>query len=367
LLKFVVTLCLAAAISICTVDCASAVTIQLDYSYDTNNFFNTQLKRDLMQAAADTIASRLTDQLTAIVPGGANTWNEKFFSPATGGVVTIPNASIAANTMLVYVGGRDLGGGGTLGQGGNGYYSDAFGDAAFISSLSRGQGNVSGGSATDYGVWGGSVTFNTNPATLFSFSNQTPTNATYDFFSVAIHELGHVLGIGTADSWSKQVGGGAFSGPHAKAANGGVNVPLTPDKGHWLAGTLSDGRFAAMGSALYYNTRTGFTSLDFAGLADIGWSVAPLGIPGDVNHDGIVDIQDITSVANHWLTPSPYGDANRDYTADIQDLTVVANHWLQTSGGGGSLAIVPEPATVVSLMTSAAMAAVVLRKGRRRG
>jgi hypothetical protein len=254
-----------------------------------------------------------------------------------------------------------------LGQGGNGSYNGASGDAAFISSLSRGQGNVSGPSASDYGVWGGSLTFNTNPATQFSFSNQTPTNATYDFFSVAIHELGHVLGIGTADSWSNQAGSGSFSGPHAKAANGGVNVPLTGDKGHWLGGTMSDGRYAAMDAALYYNTRTGFTSLDFAGLADIGWNVAPLGISGDVNHDGVVDIQDITSVANHWLTPSPYGDANHDYTADIQDLTVIANHWLQTSGGGGSLAVVPEPATIGSLMIGAIMAAMALRRGRRRG
>jgi hypothetical protein len=366
-LKFFFSLFLAAAIAICGIDCASAVTIQLDYSYDTNNFFNTQLKKDLMQAAADTIAVRLTDPLTAIVPGGVNTWTEKFYSPADGSVVSIQNPTIPANTLIVYVGGRDFGGGGVLGQGGNGFYSAAFGDAAFVSSLSRGQGVVSGGSANDYGVWGGSLTFNSNPAALLNFSNQPPTNATYDFFSVALHELGHVLGIGTADSWLNQSTTGAFVGPQSKAANGGVNVPLTSDRGHWLSGTMSDGRYAAMGSALFYNTRTGFTSLDFAGLADVGWTVAPLGILGDVNHDGVVNIQDITSVANHWQTPSPFGDANHDYTADIQDLTVIANHWLQTGGGGGSLAVVPEPATMVSLAAGAViMAGIALRNGRRR-
>jgi hypothetical protein len=31
---------------------ASALTIQIDYSYDTNSFFNTQAKKDAMEAVA---------------------------------------------------------------------------------------------------------------------------------------------------------------------------------------------------------------------------------------------------------------------------------------------------------------------------
>lgn len=60
-------------------------------------------------------------------------------------------------------------------------------------------------------------------------------------------------------------------------------------------------------------------------------------LPGDVNQDGVVDIQDLTSVANHWLGAGPTGDVNADGAVDIQDLTALANHWLQTlpAGGGG--------------------------------
>ena len=47
-----------------------AVTFQIDYSLDTNNFFNTQAKRDLLQTAANTIGQRLSDDLSAIIPGG---------------------------------------------------------------------------------------------------------------------------------------------------------------------------------------------------------------------------------------------------------------------------------------------------------
>jgi len=77
-------------------------------------------------------------------------------------------------------------------------------------------------------------------------------------------------------------------------------------------------------------------------------------VPGDVNGDGVVDIQDVTLTANHWLKAGAYliGDANHDNNVDIQDLTLIANHWLQTGGGGASAAVtaVPEPGTWVLCM-----------------
>jgi hypothetical protein len=43
----ILALCLFAAAS-----SASALTIQIDYTYDTNNFFNTQVKKDAIEAVA---------------------------------------------------------------------------------------------------------------------------------------------------------------------------------------------------------------------------------------------------------------------------------------------------------------------------
>jgi hypothetical protein len=56
---------------------------------DTNNFFDTQAKKDLLQTAADSLANRLADHLLAITPGPSgfgfdNTWDAIFDNPATG-------------------------------------------------------------------------------------------------------------------------------------------------------------------------------------------------------------------------------------------------------------------------------------------
>lgn len=96
--------------------------------------------------------------------------------------------------------------------------------------------------------------------------------------------------------------------------------------------------------------------------------------PGDVNFDGVVDIQDITLMANHWLqsdqsTVNPGlvpGDANGDGIVDIQDITLSANNWLHTSpglGGGGGVATVPEP-TSIALAAMAALGLICFTRRR---
>jgi hypothetical protein len=96
------------------------------------------------------------------------------------------------------------------------------------------------------------------------------------------------------------------------------------------------------------------------------WAKADLTVPGDVNNDGRVDIQDITLVANHWLQAQPpadnkylpIGDANYDGRVDIQDITLIANHWLQTADAGGAAATpAPEPATAALAAIGVAIAA----------
>ena len=81
-------------------------------------------------------------------------------------------------------------------------------------------------------------------------------------------------------------------------------------------------------------------------------SVIPIG-PGDVNYDGIVNGQDISLAASHWLqTGSPVpGDANGDGIVNGQDIALMASNWLQGvngSGGGGSSAV-PEPSSIARI------------------
>ena len=72
---------------------------------------------------------------------------------------------------------------------------------------------------------------------------------------------------------------------------------------------------------------------------------------GDANDNGIVDIQDLTVIANNWQKIRnnwATGDLNLDGLVDIQDFTIVANNWQQTS----PLSLVPDPDTLPSLTFS---------------
>jgi surface-anchored protein len=93
-------------------------------------------------------------------------------------------------------------------------------------------------------------------------------------------------------------------------------------------------------------------------------------IPGDVNHDGIVNGQDIALSSSAWLNTGNLvpGDANGDGIVNGQDVALISANWLATFADGASdvsasVAHVPEPATaglaVVGILV------LVLRERRR--
>jgi hypothetical protein len=254
--------------------------ITIDYSFDANNFFDSQVKKDLMQLAADSIASRLTDSLLAIEPGPSglgfdNTWTASFTHPATGDEGTVIDLMVPSDTLILFVGGRNLAGS-TIGFGGPGGY-DSSGTNEFLEAIAaRGQDGSLLSPATDFGPWGGSITFDSDTNWFFGESIEGIGAAQSDFLSVAQHEVGHVLGMGTSAAWGTYVVGSNFTGPASMNANDGNAVVLNSDLSHWSQGTQSDGREATMTPAILNGTRGLFTNLDFAGLDDIGWDIAAL-------------------------------------------------------------------------------------------
>jgi len=125
-----------------------------------------------------------------------------------------------------------------------------------------------------------------NAATLDSFwhfdHTTTPASGKYDFYSVALHEILHTLGVGLSDTWDDQVSGSTnWTGSEASSVNGTGNGLIESGSGHIANGTmsvrLSDGEIqqAAMAPSLNQGERRYLTELDSAILVDLGYTTVP--------------------------------------------------------------------------------------------
>lgn len=245
---------------------------RIDYSLDTSGFFGDPARRNLLQLAADTVVGVLGDSLAAIVPGGGNTWTAVLSHPASGAVHQLTDLTIAKDELLLFAGARALSAS-SLGLGGFGGFS-SFGSAAFNETVqTRGQVGAKGASPTDFATWGGSIAFDTTANWYFGTSTTGLPADRNDFLTVAMHEIAHVLGFGTAPSWMRLVSAGTFTGPRSVAAfDGSGNVPLS-DSGHWAVDTEDVGRETLMDPDITVGTRKFLTPLDVAGLDDLGWDL----------------------------------------------------------------------------------------------
>ena len=248
-----------------------SLTVQFDYSFDTSGFFNDPTRRSELQAAADALTARIGTTLAAIAPdaGIGNNWTLTTFNPADptnhNADISITNRSVASGTIVIYVGAETGLAGGEAGLGGFGGYS-ASGSQGWLDSLaSRGTGG--------FGPWGGSITF--DPNANWNFSTNAPTAHQIDFLTVATHELGHVLGFGTAQQYFQYVSGDIFFGPNATAVNGGQYAHLhsNAEQEHWQQGLTAYGQSVSMQPVVNAGTRVTFSELDYAALSDIGWQV----------------------------------------------------------------------------------------------
>ena len=251
------------------------ITLQFDYSLDTAGYFNDPARRQLLELAGQTYTSRITDTLSAITPSGGNTWDAVVSDPSKDGNVEkrITNLTVPANTLIVYVAGRNSSTG-ELAVGGPGGWN-ANGDTNWLNLVgSRGQAGALLPTQTDSGIWGGALSFNMNFNNVYfgTDGNAVPADK-IDFVSVTVHELGHMFGIGTAGSFSSKIVNNKFTGRLAAAAySGGTDgVPTQPDGAHWAPTVAEDGQQAVMIPTAAFAKRINMTNVDLAALQDIGW------------------------------------------------------------------------------------------------
>jgi hypothetical protein len=297
---------------------SEAITVQVDYSYDTNNFFDTQGKKDAIQAAANRFSNIITSSLLAVDASYGNDWRVGFSHPGTGvyyqistaassGVDSLAGAGVAdeynssfalpTDTWILFAGGRSLGGSAGVGGTGTGLnWSSVLDDPSGPHRRNLGVEGLP--------VWGGSLSFDNTRNWHFD-PNTAASGGDVDFYSIATHEVGHVLGLST--SWSDftdNVAGDIFSGPNAVAAynsdNGTSETGLSLVGGgnnHWGDGAY-DSRIFAQGDPNYVGTvgagglqdllmepmanfrpgvrRFEVTNVEVGALQDIGWSIVTM-------------------------------------------------------------------------------------------
>lgn len=302
------------ALSLACAPAAQALNIEFNYEYDLSGFFAAgTLERTALEEAGAWYETNLTDSLTAIGdgPGLNDSYTAKFsnpskFDPVTGQLesLQIDNFSIAADTVRIYVGavGLEAGTGlntNTLGVGAPGT-PDPDGSLDYQNAMvSRGQGaggkslDIYGSMANDFALWGGYLSIDNTGRNWHSDPYTLPTGGQPDLFSVLLHELGHVFGIGTSFSWFNQLNTAQtrFLGPDSVASYGD-DVPMQSGGAHWANGTTSltldfiaNGveagllKETAFDPSLLLGSRKVLTELDVAGLRDVGWTIPVTAVP----------------------------------------------------------------------------------------
>jgi hypothetical protein len=262
-----------------------SLVVDVDYSLDRNGFFNVPSRRTLIEKTLQSVASRLTDTLTAISPSGSNTWSASFLDPGNGSVTSKENLSMGQNRLRVFVGGYAMNGPLAIG-GGGGFQVGSGSSQAFKDAVKgRGQSGALLSKPTDVAPWGGSIAFNTSIDWYFGEAPPPTGNQQFDFVSTVAHEFMHSLGIGTTTPWDNLVVGGTFTGPRSvEKYDGPGNVPLSADLQHWADGTTDAGQPSAMDKVALRGVRVLPNPLDYAGLDDIGWNVAYSSARLTINH-----------------------------------------------------------------------------------
>ena len=332
----------------------AAITFEFDYQYDTAGFFDPPERREALEMAGK-LFDRYVDDLAEVTPDENNTWQSFIVDPGgNAGLQIVQDIPVAEDTVIVYVASNNIGGdlAHTFAAPGIATGTPEFEDAYHF----RSQEGAGDSPATDFGVWGGSISFNSNAEAVpwyFGLEENGIAAHEFDFITVAVHELTHLMGFGTAKSYSDYITSKlipangndparlakVFEGPEAIAVGSPSNRMLELDShtdGQHLkdgtksrhAGRLQD---ALLAPGIFIGERQFLTELDRAILRDIGWEE---GRAGDANLDRIFNSADLITMfqaakyETNQLAAWSDGDFNDNARFTSSDLTAAfAEAW----------------------------------------
>ena len=237
--------------------------IAFDYRFDSTGFFADPAARAALERAGAIWEAAIGDDFDA-VPAGISF---DIDDPSRSGTDRVVTLDAPIDDLVIFVGAQSLNGPlGVGGYDGTGIGGDSLGDIykARITADFRGTGPV-----TDFEPWAGTISFEI--AADWSFDLAGPVAGRFDFLSVALHEIGHVLGFGTAPIFKAMIAGGLFDGVNARAANGGAPVEMY-GLGHVAESSGADEPL--MDPDLLRGVRKLPGDLDHVLLADIGYEIA---------------------------------------------------------------------------------------------
>ena len=300
-----------------------AITIRIDYTYDTGFFANNPEARAAIEQVAAELGNSISADLAAITPGGGNSWAAVFTNPATGAQTQLANLTVAADTITVFVGARTLAGS-TIGLSTSDGYRVSGSTAWMNAVTTRGW--------SGFAPWGGSISFDSSVRWHYGLTTSGLDANELDFYSVALHEMGHVLGLGTSSQWTALARVGYFYGASADALYG-APVPLASDGDHWADGVTLAGQSVSLDPTLASGKRVTFSSLDAAALRDIGWGAAEAAATTPFTLTGLADGQEPVA-----FTGSLHGSV-AVYTRTGGALTDTGQQLTPFSGYGGTIRV----------------------------
>ncbi|MGR8918089.1 MAG: hypothetical protein ACU85V_00615 [Gammaproteobacteria bacterium] len=310
---------LAAAALLAAAPAVAAIQIEWDFRETLVNgvdvFAPGASARAAVEYAGSWYETNISDSLGAITstPGTANQYDVNYLDPTSlvgsfHSRLSFNDFEIAADTVRIVIGGTNLDGIGNsvLAVADPGIIQiPAVADRGYRDEMiSRGQGDGTAGSivdhgATDFAFGVGAISFDFGDRAWNTDHLRLPTSGEFDLYSVALHEIGHLFGVGTdvgvqpagggspVSSWDTYVSGSFFVGPAAQESYGGP-VPLASREQHLsnsanhspvasgfeatlgVTGALQE---AAFDPSIAFAQRKYLTELDVALLEDIGWEV----------------------------------------------------------------------------------------------